>query len=79
MSIVRRKQICNEKGGQARLATANILTQFISFVKAFSSQGVSQFCRAGPLAFSPGRKRPGSGKDEVLKRPSSPWQPAFRL
>jgi len=28
-------------------------------------------------AFPPGRKRPGSGKDEALKRPSPHWQPAF--
>ena len=27
--------------------------------------------------FPPGRKRPGSGKDEALKRPSPPWPLAF--
>jgi len=40
-------------------------------------KGVSQFCRAGPLAFSPGRKRPGSGEDEARERPSPPWPPGF--
>jgi len=40
-------------------------------------KGVSQFCRAGPLAFSPGRLRPGSGEDEARERPSPPWQPGF--
>ena len=39
--------------------------------------GASQICRAGPLAFPPGRQRPGSGKDEALKRPSPPWQLVF--
>ena len=39
--------------------------------------GVSQFRRAGPWAFPPGRQRPGSDKDEALKRPSPPWQSVF--
>ena len=42
-----------------------------------SRRDVSQFRRAGPSAFPPGRKRPGSGKDEALKRPSPPWQLVF--
>jgi len=40
-------------------------------------KGVSRFRRAGPSAFPLGRKRPGSGKDEALKRPSPSWRPAF--
>ena len=44
---------------------------------AEEQRGVSQFCRGGLPAFPPGRKRPGSGKDEALKRLSPPWQPAF--
>ena len=40
---------------------------------------MSQFRRAGPSAFPPGRKRPGSGKDEALKRPPlRPGNPCFR-
>jgi len=38
---------------------------------------MSQFGRAGPLAFSPGRKRPGSGEDEARERPSPPGPPGF--
>jgi|GEM_PF-4414251 len=46
-------------------------------VKTSELSGMSPFCRAGPSAFPPGRQRPGSGKNEALKRPSPPWQPAF--
>ena len=45
--------------------------------KARRFRDVSQFRRAGPSAFPPGRKRPGSGKEEALKRPSPSWRPAF--
>jgi len=41
--------------------------------KRTRSLGVSQFCRAGPLAFSPGRKR--EGYTVTLKKEMCPHSP----
>ena len=46
--------------------------------RATGRLGVSQFRRAGPSAFPPGRQRPGSGKNEALKHPFPPCNPRSR-